>query len=269
MEGRALRQQQDRLAGQFVDANGLHIYYEEHGHGHPLVLLNGLKFLIPYFADQFLVIAPDSRSQGRTDNPTGEMSYRLMADDTAAFIRALGLHRPALVGHSDGGQVLLELGVHHPTVAGTIVVSAARYTFTDAYVEDARQHAMVQADGRVDLIAFERRNPEWVARMREQHSFVYGPDHWRTLIQQWARMWLTPFGLSREDFERIEVPVLLVVGDHDASFPVEESLAMFRMIPKAELAVFPAADHSVPGKYPERFTRTVIEFLARHRTEDA
>ncbi len=42
------------------------------------------------------------------------MSYRLFADDMAALVQALGLHKPLIFGCSDGGQVALELGMRYP-----------------------------------------------------------------------------------------------------------------------------------------------------------
>src|SRR4026209_1320768 len=109
------------LKGSYVKANGLNMYYEEYGSGEPLVLLHGgmrtgknFEHLIPAFSKHFRVIAPDSRGHGRTDNPSGEFSYRLMADDMAAFIDALKLNQPSICGWSDGGQIALELGMHYP-----------------------------------------------------------------------------------------------------------------------------------------------------------
>ncbi len=60
------------------------------------------------------MIVPDSRGHGRTNNPAGTMSYRLFADDMAALVQALGLHKPLIFAYSDGGQVALELGMRYP-----------------------------------------------------------------------------------------------------------------------------------------------------------
>ena len=104
--------------GHYVEANGLKIYYEEYGSGEPLVLIHGgtvnssmWETQVPVFAQHFRVITPDSRGHGRTDNPRGELSYRLMAEDAAAFIKALGLTKPLICGYSDGGQITLEIGM--------------------------------------------------------------------------------------------------------------------------------------------------------------
>ena len=104
-----------------IRANGLEIHYRELGQGPPLVLLHGGTLTsgswashLPIFAERFRVLAPDSRGHGKTRNPAGHLSYRQMADDIAAFIEALGLEKPMVLGYSDGGQVALELGLHYP-----------------------------------------------------------------------------------------------------------------------------------------------------------
>jgi pimeloyl-ACP methyl ester carboxylesterase len=81
--------------GTYIEANGLKIYYEAYGEGTPLVLIHGgtatsqaWASRLPAFAKHFQVFAPDSRGHGRTDNPTGELGYRVMADDVVALVGA-------------------------------------------------------------------------------------------------------------------------------------------------------------------------------------
>ncbi len=57
----------------------------------------------------FRVIMPDSRGHGLTNNPQGTFSYDLMTEDMAAFVKALKLEKPLVMGYSDGGMVVLKL----------------------------------------------------------------------------------------------------------------------------------------------------------------
>ena len=92
----------------YVEANGLRVYFEIYGEGEPLLLIHGgtcrsWASHLPAFAEHFRVFTPDSRGHGSTDNPAGELGYRMMAADVAALIKALGLRRPLVLGYSDGG----------------------------------------------------------------------------------------------------------------------------------------------------------------------
>ena len=97
-------------AGTYIEPNGLKVYYEVYGEGEPLLLIHGGTVTsrswashLPAVTGHFRVFTPDSRGHGRTNKPMGELDYRVMADDVAALIGALGLQRPLVLGYSDGG----------------------------------------------------------------------------------------------------------------------------------------------------------------------
>jgi pimeloyl-ACP methyl ester carboxylesterase len=131
--------------GQYVKLNDLTMYYETFGTGEPLVLLHGgtatrrmWEKFVPTFSKHFKVIAPDSRGHGKTDNPSGEFGFRLMADDTAGLIRALGLERPSICGYSDGGQICIEIGMRYADVANKLVIIGAHNRLQDADIASLR-----------------------------------------------------------------------------------------------------------------------------------
>jgi pimeloyl-ACP methyl ester carboxylesterase len=127
--------------GRYVRANGIDIYYEEYGSGEPLLLIHGgfvnhtmWEQHIPIFAQHFRVITPDSRGHGRTKSPIDTLSYRLFADDMAEFVQALGLRQPLVCGYSDGGQIILEMAMHHPRLAKAYVAGGTDYYFPEAFL---------------------------------------------------------------------------------------------------------------------------------------
>ena len=113
---------------------------------------------IPTLAQHFRVIAPDSRGHGRTKNPLDTMSYRLLADDMAALIQALGLQQPLVCGYSDGGQIELEMGMNYPQLAKAYVVDGAMYKWGPGY-EQVMQTWGVDAPGVVDMERLQRDSP--------------------------------------------------------------------------------------------------------------
>ena len=132
-------------AGTYIEANGIRVYYEVYGEGEPLLLIHGGTATsrawashLPAFTEHFRVFTPDSRGHGRTDNPTGELDYRVMADDVAALVSVLGLQRPLVLGYSDGGQIALELGMRYPGLARALVLGGAQFGFSEAYLEAVR-----------------------------------------------------------------------------------------------------------------------------------
>ena len=259
--------------GQYVNANGLNMYYEEYGSGEPLVLLHGGMAIgknfephIPAFSKRFRVIAPDSRGHGKTDNPSGEFSYRLMADDVAAFIHTLNLSQPSICGWSDGGQIALELGMHYPDIMKCMVVGAAWYQFSQTY-QSLLKAIGFESPGIVNVEKIKQSLPQMAEMWRSLHSSIHGPDHWETLATQISNMWWTPLGYTADDFQKIKAPMLILVGDRDRLIPVEEATEMYRFIRGAEIAILPHSDHSLPQTRAELFITTVLDFLVRHQAQ--
>ena len=91
--------------GSYADINGLHLYYEVHGTGRPIVLLHGglmsgeaMAPLVAPLAEHHQVILPDLQGHGRTADVDRPIDLRLMADDIAALIDHLHLDRTDIVG---------------------------------------------------------------------------------------------------------------------------------------------------------------------------
>lgn len=156
--------------GQFVHANGVNMYYEVHGQGEPLLLIHGgtvtADWWQPYlsgFAEHYRVITPDIRGHGRSDNPTGTMSYRLLADDMAAFVRTLDIHKPLIAGYSDGGQIALEIGMRYPDLPQALIVGGAWFKFTPTYRAWLRDVVGDEESLEMDTARFARDHLDWAA----------------------------------------------------------------------------------------------------------
>ncbi len=107
--------------GQFVDLRSLRLHYRDWGgSGQPLVLLHGLAsnsriwdLAAPLLARRFRVLALDQRGHGLSDKPD-DYDFQAITGDLQAFIEALSLERPGLVGHSWGANVALQFAAERP-----------------------------------------------------------------------------------------------------------------------------------------------------------
>lgn len=117
--------------GRHVVANGIRLHYVRLGQGRaPLVLLPGItspavswEFVAERLASRNDVYVVDNRGRGLSQGgPT--LGYRLddYAADTEGLIRAIGLERPAIVGHSMGARIALRLAARVPSVIGKLVL---------------------------------------------------------------------------------------------------------------------------------------------------
>ncbi|ECG8589393.1 alpha/beta hydrolase [Salmonella enterica subsp. salamae] len=261
----------------FVEANGLNIHYLEEGEGPPLVLIHGGGLTAKSwqgFAKEasryFRVIMPDSRGHGLTNNPQGTFSYDLMAEDMAAFINALKLEKPLVMGYSDGGMVVLKLTSRYPDLARAGIVGGATHRFASAHYMRgmARFYGEGMPQGQLtehDLDNMASKTPEMVTFFQSMHH-PEQKGYWRTFLKDIWPMWTTPMSLTEDEVKKIRIPVLLLDGDRDEFFTVEEVMELYRLLPQAEMAVIPGSGHAIfqtPGKAP-LFYALALEFLQRH-----
>lgn len=115
---------------QSVVVNGAELRYVESGAGEPpLLFVHGWtcdrtnwRYQLPEFANHHHVFALDQRGHGESDKPDQDYTIAGFADDLRAFIEALGLDRPVVVGHSMGGVVALHLARRNPEIARSLVL---------------------------------------------------------------------------------------------------------------------------------------------------
>ncbi len=254
----------------YIDVNNVNLYCEEYGSGESLVLLHGglgsvrdWEHLIPDLAEDYHVVAIDVRGHGRSSNPSGNLSYPLIASDLARAIEVLGLDRPLIAGWSDGGQHVLQLGSRYPQIARALVVGAADFQTSPETKQWVREFFGMNEQGEVDLAILDKMLGESFQRYHAKHPG--GDSQWQTLAHQTAHLWLDYRGLTQAEYQQIDVPTLIMVGDRDDDVPVEDAVSMYRIIQNAELAVCPNADHSIPWRRQNWFLATMREFLRRQR----
>jgi pimeloyl-ACP methyl ester carboxylesterase len=252
----------------YTKANGLNVYYEEHGQGEPLILLHGGTVSQAYYSTQiatlqkkYRVITPDLRGHGKTDNPYKQFSYRAMCEDLASLIDVLGIKRPLIFGYSDGGQVALELAMNYPRHLAALAIGGVFNKITKSYRDSLRRFGF-NGPGDFDAEVFLENAPaDQLMLLRSIHA--PGPEYWKTLLQQLSYMWLTPLNYTNSDFRRVVVPTLVMVGDGDVLSPVEEAVKMFRSILGSELFVAPGCDHGFPHSRSGLLCGVLSEFFSR------
>ena len=217
-------------AGRFAEINGMEMYYEVHGAGEPLLLLHGFTNthelwdpLVPLLSERFMVIAPDLRGHGRSNNTSNEFTHRQSARDVAGLLDHLGIDRFKAAGTSTGGMTLLHLATWQPARPEALIIIAT----TSHYPERARA---IMRD-----LAPERIRDEANELMRRVHH--RGEEQVQMLRRQFHE-----FKDSYEDMNftgpllsTVQARTLIVHGDRDAFFEVGIPVEMYRSIPNGYL----------------------------------
>lgn len=251
----------------FLNSHDLRLYYEIHGVGPPLVLLNGALDTIesdwglhlPAFAAHFRVLAYDHRGHGRSTNPSGRFeSYAQLADDCEALLDALGIANAHFCGFSDGAVTLLTLALRRPQRVRSLIFAGAQYT------NDARSQALL---AKMTPKRISERQPAWATRLEQLHDTHHAPGYWQELLRQMLPMWQHEPQFTLAQLATIAAPTLLIAGERDGFGHIEQQLAMRGAFPNSELCIAPRASHFVMNDQPELFRLVTLDFLRRMNDE--
>ena len=87
--------------------NGFEMYYQQDGHGEPLVLLHGFTGcsddwfpFVDRLIDGHLLVIPDLRGHGRSTNPGTSFTHRQCALDVCTLLDSLGIDRCDAIGQA-------------------------------------------------------------------------------------------------------------------------------------------------------------------------
>ena len=256
--------------GAYAQVNGLRMYYETYGEGIPVILLHGgLETcqmwvpVIPTLSKNYQVFAPDTRGHGRTDNPSGLFKFPLLAQDIALFIDALGLQDPLVVGYSNGGQTALHMAMTYPGLVRGYMIGAIYNSMMAEWRQMMQGPLGFDGPGIVDFERVIQTNAEFVRSLEGKHDVFHEPGYWKSLLTQASLVWWEPPIHSPADFAKITDPVLFWCGDRDVFCPPEQSLEMYRMVDRAEVAIIPNADHFTMAGQFDIATMILMDFMQR------
>jgi pimeloyl-ACP methyl ester carboxylesterase len=249
--------------------DGTRIAFERHGDGPPLLLLHGgltrryWDPLVPQFADDYTVIAPDRRGRGDSGDRV-EYSIDHEVADARAVVDAVD-GDPVLFGHSFGGLQAIETA-RVASVAGVVAYEPAY--LADDYRADADLAARMAE--RLDA-----GDPEGATK-RHLREVIHGGDvdDLDAWLEDWP-VWPAPVEYAANtlrmnralenhplpDALDVDAPVLLLTGSEGPSHLRESVRAVHEALPGGRLVEFDGVGHSGPTEAPERVAATVQSFL--------
>jgi len=252
-----------------IDIEGLRITYQRAGAGPPLVLLHGgfgisssmWRRQLDGLSDEFTVVAWDAPGCGHSPDPPEGFGASDYADRLAAFIDALGLGRPHVLGLSFGGVLALEFYRRHPTLPRTLILASAYAGWVGSLpaevVEQRLQRALREADlpteqwvrGYIPGFFTESAPVELIGEVEAMMSDPH-PAGLRAMALAFGKADL-----------RIEVPTLLLHGDKDVLSPLSVAEDLHARIPTSRLVMMPGVGHLSNMEAPEPFNAEVRSFL--------
>ena len=259
----------------FTTINGFRCSFADEGVGQTILFVHGFPLSraiwqpqIKALAKNFRAIAPDLRGHGESSAPAGVYAMDTFAEDLQALIAERKCGPVVLVGHSMGGYLSFAFYRKFPQSVRALVLFCTRATADSEEGKIVRENLAQRAEREGPVAVAEQMLPKMLAA-----SAAARPD----LVEQVRQIMLSTSlnGLtgslrgmaarpsSLELLPKINVPTLVVAGEHDAIIPAAESAALAAAIPHAELAVIPGAGHLASLENPDAVIATLRAFLAR------
>jgi len=259
-----------------VAANGAELYYEASGEGTPIVFLHGVMMGGRFFVEQedlpegYRSIALDFRGHGRSEKTETGHTVPTYAADLEDFLTELGLDEVVLVGWSMGALVGWEYVEQFGTdrLAGFVVVDQQP---VDLEQEDF-DYGVFDFDELVDLMELAQTDPHALADLFVD-QMIHGEgdaDVERLIFDEISRV--PPaiksailFDQSVRDYRDslgdVDVPTLVCTGADDMLVDPAGVEYVADNTPNAEIERFEASSHCPFLEEPDRFNRTLVEFV--------
>ncbi len=256
-----------------------HLACRQHGHGRPVLLVHGFPFhggqwdaIVPKLAQHACVIVPDLRGFGGSAFGLGgdewTQSMDAHADDLAELLESLGVREPiTLAGFSMGGYVALSFFRRHRSRVRALALCNTRAIADTAEVAAGRAtmaaRALVEGSAPViesmlpRLLAPETltSRPDVVRRVRELMESAPRAGIAASLRGMAARVDSTSL------LPHIDVPTLVVVGEHDAISSPTEMRGIAAAIPRCRVIELPHCGHMSTHESPEGLAAALEAFV--------
>lgn len=268
---------------EYVTAGGIKIRYLVMGSGPQVLLLHGFggfletwAFNLPPLSKRYRVYAIDLPGHGLSDKIKNCYTTAFAIESANDILEALGVSQAALIGHSLGGAVSVNIALSLPErVSKLILIDCAGLSRTLPWlyrlsslpvlgkilmslaVKPTLEHSIkrlfysppVLSQEMIDIILKNSSQPgvrETLIRIIRQNVGLRGPH---------------PEALLIERLPQLKVPTLFVHGAQDRVFPLEHVRDAFSMAPNSRVKIFDQCGHCPHIEKAVEFNEVALEFL--------
>ena len=243
-------------------SSGLSLAYEVHGEGAPVLCVHGFAssgkvnwidtgWVETLTEAGYQAITLDNRGHGHSDKPHDPEFYypSQMAEDAIALLDHLGIDRAAVLGYSMGARIAAFMAFAHTERIAAAIFGGMGTNLIKGLSDGNDIIAGLRAPALSDLTHPTARQ----FRIFADHT---GSD--REALA--ACMETSRQPMARADVRRIEVPVLVAVGEADEMAGSPQPLA--ELLPHGEAFVIPKRDH-MRATGDRAFKAAALEFLGK------
>jgi pimeloyl-ACP methyl ester carboxylesterase len=265
----------------FVETGGRKIAYRSIGSGQPIILVNRFRGNLdtwdPAFLDglasTFNVITIDYSGIGLS---TGECTSDVyeMTKDVKDIAEALRLTKIIMAGWSLGGMVAQAVMTQYPELVSHVILIGTSPPIKSTGVseklfwERALKPITDLDDGTVLFFEPRSESSKNAAKLSFGRILKRTEDLDNQVSKECYSNQQKAIDEFREDkngtlakLESSKIPILVIMGDHDIGFPVEDWFRLVGKLPSTQLIVMPQAGHGPQHQYPDLSAKYIASFI--------
>jgi pimeloyl-ACP methyl ester carboxylesterase len=224
-----------------------------------LLLLHGalgakdqFELLAEKLKDYFIVHTLNFSAHGGEPIPASALSIELYVKDVLDYMHAQNIEQANIFGYSMGGYVAMYIAKHAADKIKKVLTLASKFYWDEAVA--AKEVKML------DAATIELKVPAFAQQLAKRHA----PADWKLLLQKTTEM-MRNLGVNNtleiNDYTSIDVPSLIMLGDRDKMVTLEETIAVYKNIPNAQMCVLPNTSHPVEQVNNDTLAYMIRNFL--------
>lgn len=264
-----------------AEINGARIHYETAGEGAPFVMIHAgvadhrqWNNEFKYFAQWYRTVRYDLRGYGQSEPVEGDFTH---LGDLNALLDQLEIHEPLiLMGCSMGGGLAMDFALQDPARVKALIMVGSAPSGLELDVPSPAKFAEAEAAynaGDLDLLCeletqiwFDgtNRTPEQVNPVMRKLAYDMNHNALTLEARKLGKRLPDASTPAAGRLAELNIPVLVIVGEHDTPYILAAADVMAKQIPSAQKVTMSDAAHLPNMDHPEEFQNIVKTFLEQH-----
>ncbi len=179
-------------------------------------------------------------------------SISTFAQEVLNYVNDKGFTSVSIFGYSMGGYVAMYLAKYSPETIEKVATLATKFEWDDTIA--AKESAMLDAEKIAVKV------PAFADVLSRRHA----PNDWKEVLDKTKTM-LLEMGkdnpLKATDYESINIPVLVLIGDRDKMVSLDETLRVYKSLPNAQMGMLPDTQHPIEQADAQMLAAVLDKFM--------
>ncbi|MBO9205154.1 MULTISPECIES: alpha/beta fold hydrolase [Niastella] len=205
--------------------------------------------LVHLLEDTYQVHTFNLSGHGGQPLPGSAFTIQSFSEHVARYIQDMNIKTVNVFGYSLGGYIAMYLAQQMPDTITKVVTLATKFHWDE---KTASKEVKL-----LDSKTIQEKVPAFAEQLQQRHA----PVNWTSLLDKTKELLInlgTNNTLQLEDYTGINTPCLVLLGDRDKMVTLEETLAVYKQLPNAQLGVLPATPHAF-----EQVNLSLLAFMIR------